>query len=99
MSKGSRVVPVRMPDELMEEIMAYIVRRNWATMTEPYSLSTFIRKAIREKLDHAKRSSRKNRRTDKRGAGAGAPQAATVAGDPGRAGPAEEAAVPAVPGD
>ena len=52
MSKGSQVVPVRIPMELLDLINAAIESRNDASPQEPMNLSSWIRAAVREKLRH-----------------------------------------------
>lgn len=59
MSKGSRIVPVRVPRDLEIRIAAAIASANQSTKEEPYTLSEWIRKAVVEKLDHLERSKRK----------------------------------------
>jgi hypothetical protein len=59
MSKGSRIVPVRIPRELEVRILTAIERANHHTKEEPYTLSDWIRKCIEEKLAHLERSNRK----------------------------------------
>lgn len=55
MSKGSRVVTLRLTPELETQVLAAIGRANNRTQDEPYGISTWIAKAIREKLDHLNR--------------------------------------------
>lgn len=59
MSKGSRVVPIRVQRDLEIRIAAAIESANQTTKGEPYTLSEWIRKAVVEKLDHLERSKRK----------------------------------------
>jgi len=56
MSKGSKVVPVRIPDELYIRMIAQIDKTNERRKEEEFDVSSFIRKAIEDKLDHANRS-------------------------------------------
>lgn len=62
MSKGSAIVPVRIPKELLAEIACAINSANATTAGPPYSVSSWVRKAIREKLDHLGRRG-KSRKT------------------------------------
>lgn len=59
MAKGNPIVPLRIEPALLAEIDAAIASRNDHTALAPYDRSAFIRAAIREKLDHYKRSRRK----------------------------------------
>ena len=59
MSKGSRIVPIRIPAELESRILIAIDVRNKHSSEEPFSMSEWIRKAIMEKLDHLERSKKK----------------------------------------
>lgn len=61
MAKGNTVVPVRIPDWLLTEMDTYIIK-SWATRPDqPLLRSSFIRKAIQEKLAHLQRSRRKKK--------------------------------------
>lgn len=52
----SKVIPVRLGDELLAQVEAELRKRNeYPTATE-WNLSDWIRAACREKLAHAKRS-------------------------------------------
>lgn len=55
MSKGSKVVPIRIPDELRKEIELFMMERNEYSREAPLSLSEWIRKACEEKIAHLKR--------------------------------------------
>lgn len=58
MSKGNPIIPVRLTPELIAEIEAAIERANDSTARadkEPYTVSEWIRSAIREKLAHGAR--------------------------------------------
>lgn len=61
MSKGSQVIPVRIPKELLTEIEQAIQSANLTTGLEPYTVSSWIRKCVAEKLAHLKRSRRRPR--------------------------------------
>jgi metal-responsive CopG/Arc/MetJ family transcriptional regulator len=57
--RGSTIVPVRIPDELLTLIDETIARVNPRKRDEPFDRSSFIRKAILEKLNHYTRSNPK----------------------------------------
>ena len=59
MSKGSTIVPVRIPADLLAEVDATCTRLVATSACEPPDRSQFIRRAIREKLDHYRRSRRR----------------------------------------
>jgi len=54
--RGSKIVPVRIDDALLSEIQAITARSVLHSPQEPYTVSSWIKKAITEKLDHLKRS-------------------------------------------
>jgi len=58
MAKGTPVVPVRISDEVMLRVEQAIRSRNARAFDEPWTVSDFIRKAIKDKLDHMERSRR-----------------------------------------
>lgn len=62
MSRGSKIVPVRIPDELLDEVEVAVSSQNYHTKGEPHTLSGWIRKCIAEKLAHLKRSNKKRKR-------------------------------------
>jgi hypothetical protein len=59
MSKGSRIVPVRMTPELHDEMMVQIEMSLKHRKEEPWTVSEFIRTAIAEKLAKMARGRRK----------------------------------------
>lgn len=63
-SKGSRIVPIRIPDVLYTEIEDAIASANVFSFNQPYNVSEWIRGAVAEKLGHLRRArnSRKNRK-------------------------------------
>jgi len=61
MSKGSRIIAIRIPDEMFAEIVNAYESANEHKYCMPYGVTTWIRKACQEKLDHLRRS--KNRKT------------------------------------
>lgn len=63
MSKGSKIVPVRLPAALLELVEIELLTRSTGPKGRPLTLSEWVRSAITEKLKHAKRS-RKQRFTD-----------------------------------
>lgn len=56
MSKGSKIVPVRIPDELLDQIEAAIQSANFHTKGEIYTVSSWIRKQLEMKLHNLNRS-------------------------------------------
>lgn len=62
MSKGSKVVPVRIEADLLAAICQQIDMTNEVRREEPYTLSEFIRSALREKLDKMRRGRGPRRR-------------------------------------
>lgn len=59
MSKGSPIVPVRIPIDLLEAIDREIGAVNVRRTKEPYYRSSFILDAVREKLDKYARGRKK----------------------------------------
>lgn len=57
--KGSRIVPVRLPPEILEQLDTTIERVNATRRAEPFDRSAFIRAAIADKINHYNRSRRK----------------------------------------
>jgi hypothetical protein len=55
MANGSKVVPCRIPGDLLAQIEAEIARVNKRRTDEPFNLSSWLRQAILEKLDHSRR--------------------------------------------
>jgi hypothetical protein len=67
MSKGSKIVPVRMNAAELAALQNEVARYNANPLNAELSVSEWIRKAIRDKIDHATRSRRKaNPRVQKR---------------------------------
>lgn len=60
--KGSQIVPVRIEAELLSELDVCIERVNANRHDEPYTRSTFVRAAIREKIDHYRRSGKRKKK-------------------------------------
>ncbi len=52
MAKGSRIVPVRIEDDMYASMEKLIASRNKNTQEEPWSMSSFIRYCIRAKMLH-----------------------------------------------
>jgi hypothetical protein len=63
MARGSAIVPVRMSEDMIRDIDAAINRANLNRHEAPYDRSSWIRKAIIEKMEHGIRS-RKPRLTN-----------------------------------
>lgn len=70
-SKGSPMVALRIPQELLTEIEATMKKRNVVAFGEPWSRTDFILVAIKEKLAHMARSRRPGRRRRAPAANAG----------------------------
>lgn len=62
MSRGSRIVKVRVPENLLAWIEETIAGRNQRTRKEPWTMSDFLREAVAEKLKHMSRSRRRVRK-------------------------------------
>lgn len=58
MSKGSPIVPIRIPPDLLGEMERVIAARNVVTRGEPWTRTGFVISAIREKLLKMERSRR-----------------------------------------
>lgn len=56
MSKGSQVIPVRLGDELLRELDKEIQKQNRTRHDEPYTRSSWIRKALADRFAHLSRS-------------------------------------------
>ncbi len=56
MSKGNKIVPLRIPPDMLAEVEERIARRNDATAAEIWTLSGYIRHCIASDLAHARRS-------------------------------------------
>ncbi len=68
MSKGSPIVPIRFPAELLKAMDVTIHRQNRKRVGEPWTRSSWILHAICEKLDHIDRARRpRKRRTGQTG--------------------------------
>jgi metal-responsive CopG/Arc/MetJ family transcriptional regulator len=59
--RGSTIVPIRLNDELLEILDDTIERVNKRHFEEPFNRTSFIRKAICDKLRHYERSKRKEK--------------------------------------
>lgn len=59
MSKGSKIVQVRVPDDLLKRIEEHVSSLQLNARGEPPTVSSYIRKAIEEKLAHRERSRKK----------------------------------------
>lgn len=67
MSKGSKIVPVRIPDRLFSAIVDAMEAANRTRFEEPYVLSTYVRKCLVDKLDHLQRSKKRARKSEGKG--------------------------------
>ena len=61
MSKGSPIVPIRVPAELLVEVDRYVSESADSRKGEPWSRSSFIVTAIRDKLFHLERGRSRSR--------------------------------------
>ena len=66
MSKGNPNVIVRFPRYLLAQVDETCHRLNVTSAASPPDRSEFIRKAVREKLDHYRRSAAPRRRAPRR---------------------------------
>lgn len=55
MSKGTRIYTLRIEDELAAEVFKAIDSANKRRREQPYTLTSWIKAAIREKIDHLHR--------------------------------------------
>lgn len=55
-SKGSRIIPIRLPSDLLDQVDKAVQGSELRRKGEPWTRSSFIRRAIEEKLAHAARS-------------------------------------------
>jgi hypothetical protein len=62
MSKGTRIMPVRFPDELAAEVFRELSLSERTREGEPWTFSDFVRLAVAEKIAHRKRSRAKRAR-------------------------------------
>ena len=58
--RGSKIVQVRIPDETLAELEAILARSVLHSQGEPYTMSSWIKKAIAEKLAHCKRHGKRS---------------------------------------
>lgn len=65
MSKGSPYVPLRIPVELYERILAQMELTNLFVRDEEYNVSSWLRKAAEEKLAKMARSRRPRSKGDR----------------------------------
>ena len=56
MSKGTQIYPLRIADAMMIDIVDAIKSANKSRRGEEYNISSWIRSAIQEKIDHRRRS-------------------------------------------
>jgi len=62
MSKGSQIIPVRIPEDLLAVVQQTIQSANSKRRHEPYTVSSWIRQCVAEKLSHLKRSKGRRRK-------------------------------------
>lgn len=62
MSKGTKIITLRLPPGIEEDMDIQIEQRNEWTKDAPWNRTAFILAAIREKLAHMQRSRRKKGR-------------------------------------
>lgn len=61
MSKGSQIIPVRFPAHLLQLVDAVVARSADKRPEGPWTRSSFILKAVEDKLQHMLRSRRPKR--------------------------------------
>ena len=61
MSKGSPIIPVRIPAELLAAVDAAIARTSLKRREGPWTRSAWILQALRDKLAHMERAARPKR--------------------------------------
>lgn len=59
MAKGSQVVFVRFPPELLAEMETAVGRANQHVTGEPYTVSSWVRACVKEKLAHLARAKKR----------------------------------------
>ncbi len=62
MSTGSPIVPIRIPAELLATLDAEVSRSATTRSAEPWTRSSFIIAALREKIAHQQRSRNRKRK-------------------------------------
>lgn len=67
MSKGNRMIGVRVSDEEYQELLAQLAMTNKTTWGEPYTLSAWVRTAIREKLAKMARGRKPRKKKEETG--------------------------------
>lgn len=63
MSKGNRIIPVRFTPEEAAAVDAELRRYNDNPCNEEISMSDFVRRAVREKIEHLTRSRSRKRQS------------------------------------
>jgi hypothetical protein len=71
MSRGNPITLLRLPPDLLRLIDEEVIRQNAFRPGEPYTRSSWIRQALKERLDHLARArrQRRNRRSAEASAG------------------------------
>lgn len=59
--KGSRIVPVRIPEELLRRVELQIAQRNMVTNEAPWTMSDFVRVSVERNLSKMERSRRRTK--------------------------------------
>lgn len=54
--RGSKIVPVRIPEQLLGEIQAAIARVEFSRDKGPHTMTSWILEACQQKLDHLARA-------------------------------------------
>jgi hypothetical protein len=62
MSRGSRIIPLRVKPELLARMQQTIERRNAITREAPWSMTDFVLAAVKDKLLHLDRARRQTAR-------------------------------------
>lgn len=59
MSRGTRAIVIRVPDELVAQVVEMLASRNARTADVPWTFSDWVRQAIHDKLAHYRRGNAK----------------------------------------
>ncbi len=62
MARGSPIIPLRVPPDVLQEWQAALASRNAVSAEPPQTLSEFIRAAVADKLKHLARGRQQRRR-------------------------------------
>lgn len=83
MSKGSTIVPVRIPSDLLRQVEETYLGRNLFAPKNPWTLSDFVRVALKEKIAKMQRSRKKRRKTCRNALNVAAKWSEELPTDPG----------------